>query len=255
MSERPTDKGDVETVDRKDVYADYDPSVKVRTKKMLMYFIIFSIVMIFAAFTSAYIFNYYGQFWVHIPVPTAFWVSNGLIILSSVTMYAAYRVAKKDEVLQVSAYLIMTLVLGAAFAISQIMGFSTLREKGIYFAGSKIEYMEGAYGESYHITYNGQRLDYEDGEYYLPSDDLHTEPITNKVNEQANSAGNYIYILTLAHIFHLVLGMIYLAVNIARSFKKKFSSANTLSLYINGMYWHFLGILWLYLFVFIFFIH
>jgi len=81
------------------------------------------------------------------------------------------------------------------------------------------------------------------------------EPITNKVNEQANTAGNYIYILTAAHLLHLILGLIYLVVNTVRSIKGKFNSENTISLYTNGMYWHFLGILWLYLFVFIFFIH
>ncbi|MCH2198368.1 MAG: hypothetical protein MK081_06265 [Flavobacteriales bacterium] len=38
---------------KKDVFADFDPDVKVRTKKMLMYFIIFAIVMLFGGFTSA----------------------------------------------------------------------------------------------------------------------------------------------------------------------------------------------------------
>jgi len=100
-----------EEIPRKDVYEDYDPEVKVRTKKMLMYFIIFSIVMIFAAFTSAYIFNYYGQFWVHISIPAAFWVSNVIIILSSLTIYLALRAAKRSDKKNTTIYLIATFIL------------------------------------------------------------------------------------------------------------------------------------------------
>ncbi|MFZ6050909.1 cytochrome c oxidase subunit 3 [Halocola ammonii] len=244
-----------EKAPKKDVYEDYDPAVKVRTKKMLMYFIIFSIVMIFAAFTSAYIFNYWGQFWVHINIPTAFWVSNVIIVFSSLTIYLALRAAKRDDQKNTTIYLIATFILGVAFTISQFSGFGTLMDQGIHIAGARIEYMEGTYNESYYITYGGEKLLYDDGEYYMPSDKVLAEPITNKVNEQANTAGNYIYILTLAHVFHLLLGLIYLVVNTVRSVKGQFNSKNTISLYTNGMYWHFLGILWLYLFVFIFFIH
>lgn len=253
--EKTLNEQDEQTQVKRDVYDDYDPSVKVRTKKMLMYFIMFSIVMIFAAFTSAYIFNYYGQFWVHINIPTAFWVSNAIILLSSLTIYLSLLSAKKDESKKTTIYLVLTFLLGVAFAISQFSGFSTLKDQGIYFAGSKIEYMEGSYNESYYITYGGEKLLFQDGEYFMPSDKLYTEPITNKVEEQANTAGNYIYILVLAHLVHLVFGLIYLIVNVVRSVKGRFNSENTLSLYTNGMYWHFLGILWLYLFVFIFFIH
>ena len=51
---------------RVDVFEGLDPAVRERTKKMLMYFILFAVVMLFAGLTSAYIVSNVGQFWVHI---------------------------------------------------------------------------------------------------------------------------------------------------------------------------------------------
>ena len=52
-----------------DVFEGLDPKVRERTKKMLMYFILFAVVMLFAGFTSAYIVSNVGQYWVHIEGP------------------------------------------------------------------------------------------------------------------------------------------------------------------------------------------
>ena len=64
-----TDQPDVQP--RKvDVFEGLDPKVRERTKKMLMYFILFAVVMLFAGFTSAYIVSNVGQYWVHIEAPS-----------------------------------------------------------------------------------------------------------------------------------------------------------------------------------------
>ena len=48
MSDHAATAPEAEEAPRKqDVFEGYDPAVKVRTKKMLMYFIIFAIVMLF----------------------------------------------------------------------------------------------------------------------------------------------------------------------------------------------------------------
>ena len=62
------------------VFEGLDGQVRERTKTMLMYFIVFAVTMLFAGFTSAYIVSNMGQFWVHIPAPSMFWVSNVLPI-------------------------------------------------------------------------------------------------------------------------------------------------------------------------------
>ena len=76
-----------------DVFEGHDPAVRERTKKMLMYFIVFAIVMLFAGFTSAYIVSNMGQYWVHVTPTTPFWISNGLLVLSSVALWLAARSA------------------------------------------------------------------------------------------------------------------------------------------------------------------
>jgi len=55
---------------KKDVFDGVSPEVKERTKKMLMYLIIFSIIMMFGGWTSAYIVMEPQSFWVH-PTPVS----------------------------------------------------------------------------------------------------------------------------------------------------------------------------------------
>ena len=61
------------------VFEGLDPEVRNRTKTMLMYFVVFAVTMLFAGFTSAYIVSNMGQYWVHVPAPSMFWVSNVMI--------------------------------------------------------------------------------------------------------------------------------------------------------------------------------
>jgi cytochrome c oxidase subunit 3 len=62
-------------------------------------------------------------------------------------------------------------------------------------------------------------------------------------------------VLIYLHIAHLLFGLIYLLVNVVRLKKGKLNKDNWISLHSNGMYWHFMGILWIYLFFFIFYIY
>ena len=59
-----------------DVYEGVAPEVKVRTKKMMMWFIIFAIVMMFGGITSALIVLYGKLIWIHITPPMWFWYSH-----------------------------------------------------------------------------------------------------------------------------------------------------------------------------------
>ena len=67
----------------------------------------------------------------------------------------------------------------------------------------------------------------------------------------SNVAGSFLYILTLAHLVHLIGGLIALLVTAINAKRKKYSSENYLGLEIASIYWHFLSILWVYLFCFL----
>ncbi|WP_306641895.1 cytochrome c oxidase subunit 3 [Sanyastnella coralliicola] len=252
---------------KKDVFADFDPDVKVRTKKMLMYFIIFAIVMLFGGFTSAYIVSSMGEFWVHINPPTSLWISNVIIIISSLTIWLALRAMKSGNKGLSMAMMVATLVLGVAFTLTQKAAWDELHSKGMgwtvaqngqgleAYRWNSLDKVSGEYGVDYYVHKDGKKLIYDDGEFYASDDVLQAEPITKKVHKQTNSNGSYIWALIGIHILHLVFGFVYLVINIVRISKGKINQNETISLYTNGMYWHFLGILWLYLFVFLFLIH
>ncbi len=66
-----------------------------------------------------------------------------------------------------------------------------------------------------------------------------------------NPAGSFVYLLTGVHGVHLISGLIYLLIVLARAVKHEVHSGNLLHLSLSVAYWHFLDILWVYLFVFL----
>ena len=123
-----TDQPDVQP--RKvDVFEGLDPKVRERTKKMLMYFILFAVVMLFAGFTSAYIVSNVGQYWVHIEAPRTLWISNALIVASSLPMWLSLRAMKQGQTMTSFIHLALTFALGVAFTVTQLDGWNELQEK------------------------------------------------------------------------------------------------------------------------------
>lgn len=63
----------------------------------------------------------------------------------------------------------------------------------------------------------------------------------------------FLYIVTVVHLAHLAGGLIALLIIIYNQFKNKYNSTQTLGIELGAMYWHFLDLLWVYLFLFLFF--
>jgi heme/copper-type cytochrome/quinol oxidase subunit 3 len=248
----------------KDVFEGLDPEVKVRTRKMMMWFIIFAIVMLFGGITSALIVLYGKLIWLHMAVPSYFWVSNALIIASSVTLILALRALKQGRQQQGLILHSLTLVLGIGFAISQNAGWNYMAERGLGYTVTQNEQglssyrwntlgkLNGTYGSDYWLEMNNERLVKEGDEFYKPSDP--SRAVTNTVMTTFNAFGAMLSVVVYVHIAHMLFGLIYLIVNTVRIVKGRIHQGNTLSVYISGMYWHFLGGLWLYLFYFLFFL-
>lgn len=64
---------------------------------------------------------------------------------------------------------------------------------------------------------------------------------------------SFLYVVVFAHLLHLAGGIISLLIIIYNHFKQKYNSTQTLGIELGAMYWHFLDILWVYLFLFLFF--
>lgn len=67
----------------------------------------------------------------------------------------------------------------------------------------------------------------------------------------SNTSSSFIYVLTFFHGLHLVSAIIFLLVVFVRVFRMEIHSKNMASMEMCSTYWHFLGVLWLYLFVFL----
>ena len=61
----------------------------------------------------------------------------------------------------------------------------------------------------------------------------------------------FLYVVTLTHLLHLLGGIISLVVIIYNHFKQKYNASQTLGIELGAMYWHFLDLLWIYLFLFL----
>lgn len=227
---------------------------KIRAKKMLLYLSIFSIVMFFAGLTSAFIVIQADTFWVEFRMPQAFWISTAIILLSSFTFKLAVDAAKQSQYQRLTRMLGVTMLLGLAFGVSQYIGWGQLLERGHYLVGN-IAHVEGEYGKDHVYTYKGRELIREDEKFYLPGDRQRENPLNEELAAQRNTASSFIYVLTGAHIAHLLGGLIYIFSLWVKSLKRRFDASNNIKVRLGATYWHFLDGLWIYLLSFFLFIH
>lgn len=179
--------------------------LSVHPHKFALWLFIVSIIMIFASLTSAYIVKQGEGSWLDYNLPSMFWVTTPVIILSSVLLQWGYFEARKNQFNRLKILLILTTSLGLVFLVGQWLSWGQLVSMGVYFVG--------------------------------------------------NPAGSFIYVLTGLHAFHLVSGLIFLIIVLISSFKHKVHSGNLVRMEMCTTYWHFLGALWVYLFVFLIFYH
>lgn len=225
-------------------------SSKDKAKKMLVWLGVASIAMFFAAFTSAYIVLQADHFWVQSELPQMFMYSTVILMVSSLTIYLAKRSTVSGNTGGLKLWLSITLLLGIGFTITQYLGWNELQEGGKFFIGT-LDKVTGEYGKDYVILMRGEPLLFDNGNYYRPGDIDYAEPINDRINDTFNISASFLYLLSGLHVLHLIGGFIWLLVLIGKSFSGKITAQNILPLELGSIYWHFLDILWLYLFLFL----
>ncbi len=109
-----------------------------RAKKMMLWFGIISMAMMFAGLTSAYVVSKSRPDWLtDFKLPNAFFISTAVIIVSSITIHIAKNKIKNGLHKPGSWWLLATFALGLAFIYFQFRGFSQIIESGYYFTGSE----------------------------------------------------------------------------------------------------------------------
>lgn len=179
-----------------------------RSKKMMLWFGIASLIMGFAGWTSAYIVSSSREDWLKdIELPSLFYVSTGLIIVSSLTYIFAKRGVQQNRAQLSTIFLGITLLLGITFIYMQFQGFEQMLGNGYRFTGP-----------------------------------------TSSIKM------SYVFLIAAVHILHVVAGLISLIVVIYNHLKGKYSPEEHLGLTLGSTFWHFLGILWVYLILFMTFV-
>lgn len=99
---------------------------RIHPKKFALWTAIVSMLMLFSAFTSAYIVRKAASNWLAFPIVDEFFYSTGVILSSSVVLHVAYKafVAKNYALYRI--LLTLGLGLGILFVSLQYMGWLTL---------------------------------------------------------------------------------------------------------------------------------
>lgn len=351
---------------RQDIVNETTPfDVKMKMKRNMIYVSIFSIVMVFAGLTSAYIVSMGGSFWVKYPFPTAFFISTAAILISSLTYHLAVKGAEKRNKKTVQIYITLTLILGIAFSFFQFKGYQQLVNNGaflvspiivsdgrygdyyevkqdghfvevdgnnymlqgelmtaeqmsklqsyfkhfenikvdgdptfsnlpegfsLYFKNEPLQlvngrfiktdgtglqtvdlhrlkmlslhvrdgrgdfFHKGEYGKDFKIYFKGNELEYSERTLYYQGKKL-SVPLQNKLSQARDTATSYLYIITALHLLHILVTLIYQIRMVYISFSGELNDDKYLKLKFGGVFWHFLDILWIYLLLFLIFIH
>lgn len=105
-------------------------------KKFALWIFIASVIMIFAALTSAYIVRQSDGNWRIFELPDSFWITSAIIFISSITMHWAYLSAKRDNLETAKLAISMTTLLGIAFLVGQFIAWGDLVKANVYFVGN-----------------------------------------------------------------------------------------------------------------------
>jgi cytochrome c oxidase subunit 3 len=115
-------------------------------------------------------------------------------------------------------------------------------------------FVRGKMGEDFHVYYKGKELSYENRELIYQGAKL--DPYLQvKALESYDTASSFLYIITFAHLLHVIITVLFLLRAVIFSFSGKINANNTIRLQMTGIFWHFLGLLWVILLLFLLFIH
>ncbi len=115
-------------------------------------------------------------------------------------------------------------------------------------------FAKGEIGKDFHIYFKGKELQYKNRDLLFNGKKL-SKYLQIKAMETADTGTTYLYLITFLHLLHILVTLIYMSKMTIASFSGRFSSEDHLRLKVGAIFWHFLGLLWIYLLLFLLFIH
>lgn len=172
-----------------------------RPVKFVMWLFVLSSIMMFAGLTSAYIVRQAEGNWKIFDLPSTFYITTVLILLSSATMHYSYLQSKKNNIAKQKLGLWLTFILGLGFLVGQYLGWQQLISSKVYFVG--------------------------------------------------NPSESFVYVISGLHAVHIIAGLVIMLIAILGAYLKIDQIKNVFRMELTSIFWHFIDILWIYLFVFL----
>ena len=180
----------------------YQPG-RINPQKFGLWISMGSLIMMFIAFTSAYIVRHAAGNWLEFAIPPIFNISTAVIILSSVSLQTSFNSYKNGKATAYRLLLVVTFLLGISFLVLQYLGWTTLLDMGVDF--------------------------------------------------KINPSSSFFYLINWVHAAHIVGGLTTLIIAMIHAFTLKFEvkeyRKDRFTLVVH--FWHFLGFLWIYLYLFL----
>lgn len=76
----------------------------------------------------------------------------------------------------------------------------------------------------------------------------------NFTGPTSSTKGTFIFLIAVVHIAHVVAALISILVVIYNHYKQRYRGGKTLGIELAATFWHFVDILWIYLFLFFYFV-
>ena len=210
---------------------DNQPSYRERLRRyrMLIAFGLTSVVMIFVSFTTAYVVrkagaiwdparNEYVSDWVPTSLPIAILLANTFVLLvSSVTLEVARRRAAEDVALA---------------PIAGIPGIRVNHNRSLPWLWATIVLGVAFLGGQY-LAWHQLRLSH--------------------INIETNISSSFFFILTGVHAVHLMGGILALLYAGMTYWMYRRQETRRIVIDVTAWYWHFMGVLWIYVFALLYF--
>jgi cytochrome c oxidase subunit 3 len=140
-------------------------------------------------------------------------VNTAVLLCSSYTMVLAVRAAQLGQRKAIVIFLILTLILGFAFL--------------------------GVKAYEWNVKFE---------EHHVPGASFHFEGMAPELQRNAQLFFSLYFAMTGLHALHMVIGVGILSVLIFQAYKGKFTAEYMTPVDVAGLYWHFVDIIWIFLF-------
>ena len=157
-------------------------------------------------------------------------LNTAVLILSSLTMALAIWAAQLNRRKQVVVFLVATMALGSTFLVVKYFEYRDKFEHH-HVPGANFEWNEGAHAEG-------------------PAEGAHAAaaPVQDDFAKHVQLFFSLYFIMTGLHAVHMICGIGVLAFLIRPSWKGRYTAAYHNPLECTGLYWHFVDIVWIFLF-------